>query len=474
MATTAPTQGTAKKLEENPALPTDHQKDLVYVLARLFRTIAQVVNPIVAWVANWQWVTVQNVPPNPQAYTEFTVSGADPTGTANIALNKKGNSTANNLVGRNNGLNRWLLTMGGAETETGSNVGSDFGIYRYNDAGANIDRPFAINRASGIVYSFTGLTVAPPASFGGNAILALCTPGTATGNAATVQGYKGGTANTNLRWQIQPGNGSAESGSNAGSDFGIYRYDDTGAYLGAPFSINRSSGVVALANTLSVAAGGYDVTGNSIVRGNLSVTNGLGVTGASTATANISTSGGCFVAPGTQSAGYGLTTNSFYASGGYQITYLLNAASCGDTANCFAALQPGVLSFFQFAIGGSGNTFQMRNNGVGQSPGGWIAASDIRLKSDISPIADAMAKVRTLGGYTYLREDMAEMDGTVPRKAGYIAQEIQKVLPEAIVYGTDEHKTLAVHDPAVIGLLIEAIKDIDRRLAKLETAVTQH
>jgi hypothetical protein len=45
-----------------------------------------------------------------------------------------------------------------------------------------------------------------------------------------------------LRWIVAK-NPTAESGSNAGSDFSIYRYDDSGAQLGtAPLSIIRSTG----------------------------------------------------------------------------------------------------------------------------------------------------------------------------------------------------------------------------------------
>ncbi len=43
------------------------------------------------------------------------------------------------------------------------------------------------------------------------------------------------------RWVVAKGAG-AESGSNAGSDFGIFRYDDAGNLLGVPFSTIRSTG----------------------------------------------------------------------------------------------------------------------------------------------------------------------------------------------------------------------------------------
>lgn len=65
------------------------------------------------------------------------------------------------------------------------------------------------------------------------------------------------------RWVLSLGNGTAESGGNAGSDFALIRYSDAGALLGTPFSINRATGVItgpggstwpAVAGTLTVPA----------------------------------------------------------------------------------------------------------------------------------------------------------------------------------------------------------------------------
>lgn len=49
---------------------------------------------------------------------------------------------------RTSGSGRWSLGKL-ANTESGGNAGADFGIYRYNDAGAVIDRPFYLKRSSG-------------------------------------------------------------------------------------------------------------------------------------------------------------------------------------------------------------------------------------------------------------------------------------------------------------------------------------
>lgn len=56
------------------------------------------------------------------------------------------------------------------------------------------------------------------------------------------------------RWEIQVGTG-AESGSNAGSDWGINTYDDTGAYLNTPWNITRSSGFTNIFLGVGVSGG---------------------------------------------------------------------------------------------------------------------------------------------------------------------------------------------------------------------------
>lgn len=94
--------------------------------------------------------------------------------------------------------------------------------------------------------------------------------------------------------------------------------------------------------------------------------------------------------------------------------------------------------------------------------GNVTAYSDERLKEDIQPIPDALDKVLSLNGVTYTRNDL---DDTTRRYAGLIAQDVQAVLPEAI---SDSNGTLALDYNATIGLLVESIKELTARVAKLE------
>jgi hypothetical protein len=86
--------------------------------------------------------------------------------------------------------------------------------------------------------------------------------------------------------------------------------------------------------------------------------------------------------------------------------------------------------------------------------------SDIRLKTDIKPIDNALNKVRAIRGVTFKRVDTGLI------QAGVIAQEVEMVLPEVVVTGTDGYKSVAYGN--IVSLLIEAIKELSNELNVLK------
>lgn len=58
---------------------------------------------------------------------------------------------ANFISGFKNNSLRWAIDHGNGASETGSNVGTDWQIERYNDSGVFIDVPFQITRSTGLV-----------------------------------------------------------------------------------------------------------------------------------------------------------------------------------------------------------------------------------------------------------------------------------------------------------------------------------
>ena len=95
------------------------------------------------------------------------------------------------------------------------------------------------------------------------------------------------------------------------------------------------------------------------------------------------------------------------------------------------------------------------------------AFSDSSLKANIEIIADALNKVEAIRGVTYTRTDS---DDKQKRHTGVIAQEIEAVLPEAVLVNEDGIRSVAYGN--MVGLLIEAVKELSSQnkalLARLE------
>ena len=89
------------------------------------------------------------------------------------------------------------------------------------------------------------------------------------------------------------------------------------------------------------------------------------------------------------------------------------------------------------------------------------AYSDERLKSDIHTIPNALEKLTSLRGVNYIK------DGK--ESTGVIAQEVEKVLPEVVHTAEDEMQTKSVAYGNMIGLLIEAVKELTKRVEELES-----
>jgi hypothetical protein len=108
----------------------------------------------------------------------------------------------------------------------------------------------------------------------------------------------------------------------------------------------------------------------------------------------------------------------------------------------------------------SANTTGLTHTGI-MTAVDFNSTSDVRYKSDIVKIEGALDKVNELSGYTFTMNETGE------RSTGLIAQEVEKVLPEA-VKGEDK-KTLSYGN--MIGLLVEAIKEQNKKIEELERLI---
>ena len=90
-------------------------------------------------------------------------------------------------------------------------------------------------------------------------------------------------------------------------------------------------------------------------------------------------------------------------------------------------------------------------------------SSDIRLKSNIETIDSALDKVKAMRGVYFDRHD-----DKATRAVGVIAQEMQEVMPEVVVTDDTEDKHLSVAYGNLVGVLIEAVKELSDKVEELE------
>jgi hypothetical protein len=90
------------------------------------------------------------------------------------------------------------------------------------------------------------------------------------------------------------------------------------------------------------------------------------------------------------------------------------------------------------------------------------AYSDERLKENIETVYGALDMVDCMRGVYFNRRD----DETKARRVGVIAQEIQSVLPEVVFESEDD--TLSVDYGNIVGVLIEAIKELRHEVNQLK------
>ena len=128
---------------------------------------------------------------------------------------------------------------------------------------------------------------------------------------------------------------------------------------------------------------------------------------------------------------------------------------------------------FNWFING-GNEMRLESDGDLHVDGDVIAysttVSDVALETDIEMIPNALDKIDEVRGVTFTRHNGQ-------KSAGIIAQELEKVLPEAV-----REKTLALVDgktyktveyDAIHGLLINCIKELKEEIKELKNGFTK-
>jgi hypothetical protein len=132
------------------------------------------------------------------------------------------------------------------------------------------------------------------------------------------------------------------------------------------------------------------------------------------------------------------------------------------------------------------NNYQMNSLGVNTAASGTAGEiratnnitayySDDRLKTKLGNIQNALDKLKTLSGFYYEANEIAQSLGyTVQKEVGVSAQQVQAVLPEIVVPAPIDDKYLTVRYEKLIPLLIEAIKEQQEQIDKLNETVDKY
>ena len=330
-------------------------------------------------------------------------------------------------------------------------------------------------------------------SVGINATAQVATSGTTnSGTNASAIGYQSSATNT-----VSTAIGRETLASGITSTAMGYQTSATNTASTAMGNSSTASGVTSTAIGNNSTASGE----TSIAMGfeteatdNASIAMGYQTTstgGASTAMGFITTASGF----GSTSIGYKTTASGYGSTSiGYQTTASGNSSTAigkNTIASDFGSLVIGQYNLSgstvtnsateanyantAFVIGNGtasnakSDAFKVMVNGntiVGNDltvSGDVVVSSDARLKANIVSLGSTLAKLLLIDGKTYTMKK----DGK--QKIGVLAQDIQKVFPELVT--TDDKDMLAVNYQGLVPVLINALKEQDDKISRLEKLV---
>ena len=233
-----------------------------------------------------------------------------------------------------------------------------------------------------------------------------------------------------------------------------------------PFTIHNANGAVSIGNGLTVSGGLNVKTGGlTVTAGDVSVSGRVyGTAGLSSGNSALAT---FLVASGTAKAGYRNAKSILHA---YSVMYPDGSSSPGiyirNNANtAYAASLTCTQNADTWTLAGS----------LKISKGAWITnttvvTSDRNLKSNIKSITGALSKIDAIDGVTFnYRADGAQ-------GGGFIAQDVQAVLPEAVLREKNEEGAeghLGLNYNAVSGLMLNAIKELKAEVLSLKAELAE-
>ena len=374
------------------------------------------------------------------------------------------------------GSRRWHLGIANG-SETGSNAGSDFYINRATDAGVFIDSPFWISRASGnvgigttnpdrkLIVSGSGSATSIGLYRTDGANLAFDAPSAATGSLAQidVSGANSLRFNTNGSERMR-----IDASGNVGIGTTLPRQplhvqgngSNTGLMIGGAgsvaFTLFNTTGAQ---DALRIRSQNYDGTNANerlTILGNGNV--GIGSPAPGNKFEVATGSGGVFAV--TDDVG-GYVRLRFWGAAANNVVFNRGGSAAG-TMWWGEGSDTGA-----YVFRGSGN-FEVGGNAFKPGGGSWAASSDKRLKDiDGSYELGLGAIVRLNIVRFHYKKDNPRNEPSDRQFVGLIAQDVKKIIPEAVSERGDGYLDL---DTTPINFaLINAVKELKAANDQLRT-----
>ena len=109
-----------------------------------------------------------------------------------------------------------------------------------------------------------------------------------------------------------------------------------------------------------------------------------------------------------------------------------------------------------------------------------IVSSDIRLKENVKPIESALQKIMRISGksFNYIqdssRQEIPAIKANLTKTTfGFIAQELEGIVPEAVEKPSELNKYYGVNYMAIIPLLVEAVKEQQQMIDSLKAQLAE-
>ena len=301
------------------------------------------------------------------------------------------------------------------------------------------------------------------------------TDGGADITMATFDGSDAGTLILNHDVVLSD-NGAAIFG--AGSDLQIFHTGSHSRILDngtGKLQFGSDTGVEILTSNFATQIALFD-TSQVLLKENTSITGTLGVSGVVTANAGVVvdniTIDGTEIDLSSGDLTLDVAGDIVLDAGGDEVIFKDGSTNVGhvslDSDNLtIKSLVSDKDMIFQGNDGGSGITaltLDMSAAGAATFNNDVTAFSDERLKENIETIPNALDKVCQMRGVTFNRTDF---DGE--KQMGVIAQEVEKIIPEVVKEDDSEDKIKSVAYGNMVGLLIEAIKDLKAEVDELKS-----